>query len=313
VTLLARVGEHLYWAARQLERAEGVARVVREHTHILADMPTSVPLDWEHLLEMGGDAVAFREIFPRPDEASVVRFLVSSPENADNIAGNVGRARENLRSCREVVPTEAWVVANDLHLYVSAHRDTTMDRRGRARLIERVIDDHQRLLGILLGNMSRDTAFTLMRLGRHIERAALTTRVLEVRAAPLLGPPSRARYDDVQWIGVLRSLSALHMYHRTVGEPVSATSAMRFLLLEPTFPRSVAYCLGSVMQIVEGLPTAEEVMPACAAVRRTLDRLDGRECSPRELHDAARALGVALEVVQEQVAEAYFPAPTPVR
>ncbi len=305
MTLLARVGEHLYWAARQLERAEGVARVVREHTHLLADMPASVPLTWEPLIEIGGDPDLFDGLFGHADEASVVRFALSSPENPESIGGSVRSARENLRSCREVIPTEAWVVCNDLHLYVDAHRGAGLDRGGRARLIERVIDDHQRLLGILLGNMSRDEAFTLMRLGRHIERAALTTRVLDVRAAPLLGPTA-GRYDDVQWIGVLRALSALHMYHRTVGEPVSAAPAMRFLVREPTFPRSVAYCMASVIEIVAELPSSGRVMPACTAVMGLLEGLD-ETSGAQQLHTASRALGVALEEVQIRVSETYFP------
>ena len=307
MTLLARVGEHLYWAARQLEHAEGVSRVVREHTHVLADMPTSVPLTWEPLVRIGGDPELFAELFPHPDETSVIRFLVSSPDNAESIAGAVERARENLRACREVVPTEAWVVANDLHLYVAAQRGAGLDRGGRARLLERVIDDHQRFLGILLGNMSRDAAFTLMRLGRHIERAVLTTRVLDVRAEPLLGPPTADRYDDVQWIGVLRALSALHMYHRTVGEPVSAPTTMRFLLLEPTFPRSVAYCLSSVLSLLDELPAADEVTAACGTATALLEELDPHAASAEQLHRAAHLLVDALEDLQIRVSESYFP------
>ena len=305
--LLARVGEHLYWAARQMEHAEGVSRVVREHTHVLADMPTSVPLTWAPLVPVGGDAELFAELFPGTDEASVIRFLVSSPDNPESIAGAVERARGNLRACREVIPTEAWVIVNDLHLFVAAQRGAGLDRSGRARLLERVIDDHQRFLGILLGNMSRDPAFTLMRLGRHIERAVLTTRVLDVRAEPLLGPPSAGRYDDVQWIGVLRSLSALHMYHRTVGEPVSAPTAMRFLLLEPTFPRSVAYCMSSVRDLVRELPAAGEVTAACDAATALLGELDARGAPAERLHRAAHLLVDALEDLQITVSEAYFP------
>ena len=307
MSLLARVGEHLYWAARQLEHAEGVSRVVREHTHLLADMPTSVPLTWEPLIDIAGDPVLFAELFPRPDETSVIRFLVSSPDNPESIAGSVEMARENLRACREVVPTEAWVVANDLHLFVAAQRGAGLDRGARSRLIERVIDDHQRFLGILLGNMSRDAAFTLMRLGRHIERAVLTTRVLDVRAEPLLGPPADGRYDEIQWIGVLRALSALHMYHRTVGEPVSAPTTMRFLLLEPTFPRSVTYCLSSVLDLLHELPATGEVVPACTAALALLESLDPQAATAEELHRVAHLLGDVLEDLQIRVSDVYFP------
>jgi uncharacterized alpha-E superfamily protein len=306
VTLLARVGEKLYWAARRLERAEGVARVVREHSHLLADMPVSVPLTWEPLLEMAGDTAAYRARFPEMGEASIVGFLVGGPENPDGIVGSIGRARDSLRTCREIIPEEAWVVVNDLYLYVSAHDSQSLDRGKRLQLFDRVIADHQRFLGILLGNMTRDEAFTLMRLGRHVERAALTSRVLDVGATPLLGPPSPERHDEVRWIGLLRSLSALHMYHRAVREPVSGASVMRFLLREPAFPRSVAYCLDSMLRIVEELPDAGAVAGACAAAAEVLDGLHPRESSAEELHAAARALTMAIGAIEERIAETWF-------
>jgi len=306
VTLLARVGEQLYRSARRLERAEGVARVVLEHTNVLVDMPVSVPLTWEPLIDMAGDRDAYAAAHPAADEASIVRWLVTDHENPDSLAASVEGARESLRTCREVIPTEAWVVANDLHLYVAAHRDSAHDRRDRVRLIERVVADHQRFLGILLGNMTRDEAFTLMRLGRHVERAGLTTRVLDVRAGSLLAPDAATRYDDVQWISVLRSLSALHMYHRTAGEPVAAAAAMRFLLLEARFPRSAAYCLDSMGDLVQELPRPDAVAEAIDAAAEVLDGL-GRESGPGDLHRAARALAMALVAIQDRIAETWFP------
>jgi uncharacterized alpha-E superfamily protein len=312
VTLLARVGEQLYWAARYLERAEGVARVVREHTHLLVDLPASVPLTWEPLLEMAAGPEARAAVGTR-DEAAVVRYLVGDAHGPAGIAGSIARARENLRGCREVVPVEAWQVANDLHLFMAAHRDEGVDRRGRTRLLDRVIDDHQRFLGIVLSCMSRDTAFTLMRLGRHIERATLTARVLDVRAASLVGPSAVERYDQIQWIGVLRSLSALHMYHRSTADPVSAEGAMRFLMLDPVFPRSVAYCLTSALGALGRLPASGGVLSACRAALEVLDALDPAGAGARRLHAGARELGAAVAALHVAVMDAYFPPlPAPV-
>jgi uncharacterized alpha-E superfamily protein len=83
---------------------------------------------------------------------------------------------------------------------------------------------------------------------------------------------------------------------------------MRFLLLEPSFPRSVAYCMASVTELVRELPTAGRVMPACALVREILDGLAGADASAHELHAAAHDLCDALEEVQIRASEAYFPA-----
>lgn len=304
MTLLARVGEHLYWAARYLERAEGLARVMREHTYLLADMPTSVPLTWEPLLAMGGGG--FLPEGTAPSEAAIVRHLIGGTENPESIAEGVTRARENLRACREVIPVEAWLVANDLFLYLEARRGEGVDRGSRARLLDRVIEDHQLFLGILLGNMIRDQAFTLMRLGRHIERVALITRVLDVRAGQLLGPADAGRYEEIQWIGVLRSLSALHMFHRASGEPVDAVPAMRFLILNAGFPRSVSYCLTAIAQTVAELPMPERLLGACEEALVVLEGLE-RSHDAAELHAGAGELSRCIADIHDEIVAVCFP------
>lgn len=309
MSLPARVGERLYWAARYLERAEGGARVVREHTHLLADMPRSVTLTWTPLVDMAGERAAFAATGRPPTEEHVVRFLVGDTDNPGSIAAAVTRARENLRACREVIPVEAWAAVNDLHLFMTAHRSEDVDRRTRARLLDRVVDDHQRLVGVLAGSMTRDEAFTMLRLGRHIERVCLTTRVIDVRAPALLTHDGHdARYDDVQWIGVLRALSALHMYHRHVREPVAAVPAMAFLLRAATFPRSVAYCLGSVLRIAGRSPGGDALSAAAAEALRLVEDLDPAVASARHIHAAAARLADAAADLHGHVCAAYFTA-----
>ena len=144
MTLLARTAGQLYWAARYLERAEGVSRMVREHTHLLADMPTSELVGWRLLLDIGGDPATYERDFARVDEAGVVAFVVSGPENPTSISACVDHARENLRGCREIIPTEAWTVVNDLHLYVSRHSDEAVEPRARGAICDRVIAEHRR-------------------------------------------------------------------------------------------------------------------------------------------------------------------------
>ena len=113
---------------------------------------------------------------------------------------------------------------NDLHLYVGANAVGGVERRSRARFLGRVIADGQQLDGVMTTTMNRDEAYELWRLGESIERADMTTRVVGVRAAALLAEgwaqlPDDDQtvaevHDDVQWMGLLRSVSALQMYQR---------------------------------------------------------------------------------------------------
>ncbi len=215
--LLSRVAERLYWAARYLERAEGTARIVREHSNVIVDLPLSVTPAWDHLLGITGDREGFDKRYDSSDETSIVSFLVADSANPGSVRSSIAQARENLQTCRDILPVQAWNAVNDS---VPRRRDAGptdgVQRRYRSRFLEKVIAEHQRLLGILTSTMSRDEAYTLLRLGRHIERGDMVTRVLDVRAGLLLSERAeRAElYDDLQWSSVLRSLSALQMYNR---------------------------------------------------------------------------------------------------
>ena len=184
--LLARVAEQLYWAARYVERAEGMARVVGVHTHLLVDLPTSVPLTWEPLLDIPGLRDPFGERGSLLRERHIVGFLLADPANRSSVLACVTAARDNLRSSREVLPREAWQAFNDLYLYVASHHAESIDRRHRGRFVDRVVAEAQRFNGTLAGCMGRDSAYQLLDLGRQLERADMACRVLQVRAVALM-------------------------------------------------------------------------------------------------------------------------------
>jgi uncharacterized alpha-E superfamily protein len=309
--LLSRVAETLYWAARYLERAEDTARIVREHTNMIIDLPTSVPVNWEPLLAIMGTREAFDARYERADEMSIVRFLTADRENAGSILTSVEQARENFRTCREVLPREVWQSVNDLYLYVASHHLDGVARASRSRFLERVMAESLRTAGFLGSTMSRDDAHEFIRLGRALERADMTTRVIDVRAGSLMTPVGKEGdpHDDVQWMSVLRSLSALQMYHRATRRPVEGPATLRFLLMDEAFPRSFTCCLADVVESLRRLPHPDDVLLACDQPRRLLaaarlDDLDGAG-----LHELADRLQLAIGAIHDRVISTYVRTP----
>ena len=305
--LLSRVAESLYWAARYLERAEDTARIIREHTNLIVDLPTSVPVDWEPLLAIWGTREAFDARYERADELSVVRFLVADRENTGSILMSVEQARDDFRTCREVIPREVWQSVNDLYLYVAGHHLDGVARSSRSRFLERVVGESLRTAGFLGSTMSRDEAHEFVRLGRALERADMTTRVLDVRAGSLMravgdeGDP----YDDVQWMSVLRSLSALQMYHRCTRRPVEGVATLRFLLTDDAFPRSVTCCLTDAAESLRRLPHADVVLLACDEARGLLTTAAVDELDGPGLHRFVDRLQLAIGAISNQVMATY--------
>jgi uncharacterized alpha-E superfamily protein len=306
--LLSRVADSLYWGSRYLERAEDTARVVRNWTEMVVDLPTSVISDWEPLLAVVGGRAAFDERYARAGEPEIIRFLVADRTNPGSIVSSVEVARENLRTTREVIPREAWQAVNDLHLYVHANAESGVDRRNRARFAGRIIAERQQLDGVMTTVMIRDAAYELWRLGESIERADMTTRVVGVRAAWLLGQEAadaadgqETIFDDVQWMGLLRSVSALQMYQRAVRGPIDGGRVVRFLLWDASFPRSVASCAQRIREALTRLPHAARTIPVVDHLDAVVAGLplggDGPDVADGEGLDGA-ALDRAMDEVQ---------------
>jgi uncharacterized alpha-E superfamily protein len=295
MALLSRVADRMYWAARYVERAEDSARVLRAYGDVLADLPTASSR-WSPLVSISGSNVQLAAV-SGSDENQVAQFLIADREHSNSIVNSVDRGRENLRTCREVLPREAWQTVNDLSIYVRGAAVTSVERRRRDRFLVRVIDESRRLDGVLQSTMTRDEVFEMWRLGRYIERADMTTRVLGVRAATLLSLPAGEvdEFNEVQWMGVLRSLSALQMYQRATRGPIDGPAVVRFLLFDHRFPRSVAGCLAEMRTSILRLPAYATVLGAVEAADRQLRR-------SRPAADDGAALDAAMEDVQVALA-----------
>jgi uncharacterized alpha-E superfamily protein len=289
--LLSRVADNLYWGARYMERAEDTARVVRSFTDLILDLPRGVASSWEPLLAVAGSREEYDATHARAQESDIVRFLVADSSNRGSVVSSVAAARENLRTTREVLPREAWQAVNDLYLFTSRDTESGVDRRSRARFLGRVVSDCQRLDGVLSGMMRRDQAYELWRLGQMIERADMTTRVLGVRAASLLSATASTHdHDEVQWMGVLKSVTAMQMYQRSQRGPIDGATVVSFLLFDKTFPRSVAGCVQRMRSALSRLPQPGVTLPGVDELETLLANLSAHA------HD-----GVALDAAMDRV------------
>lgn len=297
--LLARKADRLYWGARYIERAEDTARVVRAYNDLVVDYPSHELLRWEPLAALAGSNTVLD--IPESDpagEITVLRHLLADRVNASSIVSSVGAARENLRTTREVMPREAWQAVNQLSQYVDATAVGAVERQLRDRFLLRVVEVSRRLDGVLESTMTRSPEYRMLRLGRLVERADMTTRVLGVAAAGLLQLAETNHeelvHDEVRWMSVLRSVSALQMYQRAVRGPIDGRAVVRFLLFESDFPRSVQGCLLEIRAVLDALPNPGPVVEVLSATEEALHRSDPSAPEGRELDRSMDAVQNAI-------------------
>lgn len=308
--LLARTADRLYWGARYMERAEDTARVVRAYHELVVDYPSAELLRWEPLAALAGSDTSLDVPATDPaGESTVVRYLLADRANPGSIVSTVGLARENLRTTREVMPREAWQAINQLSQYVDATASGAVERQLRDQFLVRVVQISRRLDGILESTMTRSNEFRMLRLGRLVERADMTTRVLGVAAAGILQLEAAHRdeivTDQVRWMNVLRSVSALQMYQRAVRGPIDGLSVVRFLISYSAFPRSVQGCLDDIRSVLVGLPAPHVVLAALDETEASLQGSHPDAHGGVELDQAMEAMQVAIVRLDTAIRDCY--------
>jgi uncharacterized alpha-E superfamily protein len=313
--MLSRVAERIYWMARYIERAEDTARIVNVNSHLLLDLPKDTAFGWEPLLFIIGNESLFYQHYPAADEPSVIKFMLGDLENPSSILSSLHRAREDLRTTRDLVPREAWEKLNDLYIYAKDHIEQAIAQRLRYEFLQRIIDASQLITGLLSGIMSHNYAYEFVRIGRNLERADMTTRIVDVRSANLLlrHTGELTPFENIQWMSVLKSLSAYQMYRRHVHVRVNGTDVLRFLLQDRDFPRSLYFCLGEVQRSLGRLPRHEALLQDIIRLKREVHRADVRDLTKQGLHTFIDELQLALAKLHDQIRMTYFPVPAQVQ
>ena len=155
-----------------------------------------------------------------------MHFLCADTDNDISIISALASARENLRTTRDVVPREIWEEVNQLYLSVADHAENGVSPRRRDSFLKSVIRGCQTLTGLIEGTLSHGPARTFIELGRQLERADMTTRIVDVRSASLLpqNPEELLPFENLQWMSVLKSLTAYQMYRQQVRLRVPAAT-----------------------------------------------------------------------------------------
>lgn len=249
--MLSRVAERLYWAARYLERAENTARLVSVYDNLLYDLPAGmVEISWFNLISLNSSAEEFTKRYKVQNERNVVKFLLQDEKHLGSLSASVRYVRENFRTSRDVIPPSAWEQINELNIYVSKNAKTALARNGRHDFLSEVIERSQSLNGLLTGTLMRDEAWEFIMLGRFIERADMTTRILDAGAAVLENSEAFAHSNPAQviWGNVLRSQGAYMSYRRAIKSIVRGSDVAEFLLYNTHIPRSVTFCSDQINQ-----------------------------------------------------------------
>lgn len=308
--MLSKVAERMYWFGRYIERTENTARMVSVNNNLLLDLPRLVKNMWADLINISGYPREFYSRFGKADERNVIKFMLADSSNPGSILNSIIMARENARTTREILPTEAWELVNELYLYVRRNVERAVNRQGRHIFLKNVTTRCIQMTGLLIGGMTHSDAYNFISIGRNLERADMTTRIVDVGCMNLIQPNEDIpdAFDNTLWMSVLRSLTAYQMYRQHVHDRVNGEDVIEFLLRDSNFPRSTLHCIGELSHRADKLPRNDLPLRSIGHVRRLLTDIDVASLVKNGIHEFIDEMQIELADIHNQVARTWFAA-----
>lgn len=295
--MLSRIAEALFWIGRYVERGGGTARILDVHLQLLLEDPwVDEETTCRGLLAVMGTSSPEKEV----SRGEVVRELGLNLDNPASIAHSVSAARENARRAREIISTDLWETLNETNSRMPVR--VPMDK---THLFFNWVRDRSALaFGVVESSMSRDEAWQFFSLGRALERADMTARLLATRSLTEAGGPS--------WTTLLRSCGAYEAHLRSQRSTPTANTAVEFLLVDRLLPRSVLSSFLAAENCLRGIdPAGASGIPS--ATHQVLGRIRSEleyqpiEMTVEHLSESMENVQLAVSKASEAIRERYFP------
>ncbi len=267
--LLARYAESLFWMARYLERVENLGRLIDVTQSF--ETPGRETESWFALVRINADEEGFARRGLAPGAEQVKQFYLLDHANPTSVPASLESARTNARTLRPLISTEMWMQLNMFHREMSNIAPAALQGDRLSRLCARIKEGVQAHTGITEGTFFRDEGWCFYQLGRLIERADQTTRLIDIRyhlLVPQAGEERRVA-ELTQWFSVLRAAAGYHAFRRVAPPGFTPADVVSFLLTDLAFPRSVALCVEQMEWLLGQLRGRYKLRGTVPALERT--------------------------------------------
>jgi uncharacterized alpha-E superfamily protein len=247
----------------------------------------------------------------------VLRFYLLDRDNPTSIVTALFAARENARTLRPLISTEMWTQINVFFNRVRQMTEADAAPSHVSGLCAFLKEACQAHTGITEGTFFRDQGWAFYSIGKYLERADQTSRLVDIKYHTLLPSVHEVggAQDVSQWHAMLRAASGYHAFRRIYPSGMTPGAVAGFLLLNHSFPRSIVLCTRQIEMYLAQLRTGYGLRGAYAALEQ-LDELRAalldqsiEQILSRGLHEFLDWVQLRLIGVQTAVAGAFWHRP----
>ena len=318
--MLSRVADSLYWMSRYAERAENIARILDVNLQLMLDLPKLDPEGqkalWEPVLRSTGDHEDFYKHCKVTSSENVIEFLTLNPKNPNSIVNCITTARENARHVREQISLEMWEEINRTYLWMKGQTLKKIQRQGPYEFFTAVKNASHLFQGITDGTMTHGEDWDFIQVGKYLERADMTTRILDANDEIFIKQPAATQTSGtLHWSAILRSCSSHDAYRKFYVAQVEPDKVVEFLILNEFFPRSIRFCaqaLNDALRRISGCKEEHFTNLAEKLAGRVVAELNYsalEDIKTVGMHEYMDELQVKLNAIGEAIFQTYLFSP----
>ena len=246
--MLGKTANGLFWMSRYLERAENTARLIETGQRIALTRLSSGEEEWIPVLQSAGSLGGFHEAYETPGAEAAIDWMLRGRDNPSSIKASISSARQNARLVRTAITGEVWEAVNATYMMASTLLARKISERDLPSALAAIRQNTALVRGMIHGTMLRNDMYDFLRIGTFLERADNTARILDVKYYVLLPSVSAvgSSIDNVQWEGILRSVSARGGFRMEYGAEGGPQEIAHFLIFDKRMPRSLAFCVAKI-------------------------------------------------------------------
>ncbi len=270
--MLGKTANAIFWMFRYLERAENTARLLEAGFRMaLTRGGDAAGEEWRSVINTLGMDEAYEAKHESYSGPEACDFILRDRDNPECVMAMVENARNNARLSRTSITTEVWEAVNEAWMTLKGLLTRQVREANLSHVLYSIRREATQVRGATYGSMLRNDIFHFARAGTFVERADNTARILDVKYHLLL--PSLAhvgsRLDAGQWESILRALSARRAHREVIhaGKP-DASGIAELLILDPRFPRSLAYCYDTLSENLSALAAIHGQESQCNSLMR---------------------------------------------
>jgi uncharacterized alpha-E superfamily protein len=261
-----RVLSDLFWMGRYGERAEDMARlliVARDRFHVYRHQQDTEESECVPVLMAALGRITGTDTGADNDHAEMIAIAPSTlwsltvdPNRPGSLVQSVDALGQAARAVRDQLSNDTWMVLAGVERAL-AHRADPPQSLAQADTVlasahSQTLAGMLTLAGIAGESMVRDVGWTIMDMGKRIERSLWLTALL---GATLTTVRSAAAEQTVIESTLLACESSVIYRRRTVGR-VSVAAVAELMLFDAQNPRSLLYQLERLRADLKDLPGA---------------------------------------------------------